>query len=309
MLHGSLRGPPALAPVGPLSLPLGQQSPYLPASMNSRQFVIIGGGPAGLTAGLELVRHGLRPLVLEQAQQVGGLARTESYRGFRFDMGGHRFFTKVPEVFELWRELLGSDFLKRPRMSRIYYRRRFLLYPLQAFDTVKHLGPVEACLILASYFWAQVRPHRPETTFEQWVTNRFGRRLFRTFFKSYTEKVWGVSCSELRAEWAAQRIKDLSVRTLLRQTLTGGGRKVTSLLEEFHYPRLGPGMMWERAAEHITRGGDPSFRRAGHGRAGQRSGGCPPGTGNGLHCVNADLRIGGSARAARIATTIRITRC
>jgi protoporphyrinogen oxidase len=208
-----------------------------------------------LTAALELVRHGLRPRVLEQSEQVGGLARTESYRGFRFDMGGHRFFTKAPDIEALWRELLGDDFLKRPRLSRIYYRKRFFRYPLQVLDTLRKLGLVEAFLILASYGWAQIFPRRPETTFEDWVTNRFGRRLFKTFFESYTEKVWGVSCSELRAEWAAQRIKDLSVKTLLRQILSRGGRQVTSLIEEFHYPRLGPGMMWERAAERIRDGG------------------------------------------------------
>jgi protoporphyrinogen oxidase len=220
-----------------------------------REFVIVGGGPAGLSAAIELLRHGRRPHVIERSDQVGGLARTESYGGFRFDMGGHRFFTKVPEIAALWREILGADFLRRPRLSRIYYRKRFFKYPLQAFDTLQQLGLLEAMRILASYVWARIPPRRPEVTFEDWVTNRFGRRLFKTFFESYTEKVWGVSCTELQAEWAAQRIKDLSMTTLMRQILTRRGRTVTSLIEEFHYPRLGPGMMWERAADMIRREG------------------------------------------------------
>ena len=208
-----------------------------------------------MTAALELVRHGLSPLVLEQSERVGGLARTENYRGFRFDMGGHRFFTKIPEIARLWREILGDDFLKRPRLSRIYYQGHFFRYPLEIPDTLRKLGPFETLAVLASYVWAQLFPAQPETTFEHWVTNRFGRRLFKTFFESYTEKVWGVPCSELRAEWAAQRIKDLSIKTLLRQILTRGGRRSTSLIDEFHYPRLGPGMMWERAAERVRAGG------------------------------------------------------
>jgi len=227
----------------------------LTARTESRKFVVIGGGAAGLTAALELVRQGLIPLVLEQAERVGGLARTESYRGFRFDMGGHRFFTRIPEIAQRWREILGDDLLKRPRLSRIFYRGTFFKYPLEVFDTLQKVGPFETLAILSSYAWAHFFQTRPETTFEHWVTNRFGRRLFKTFFESYTEKVWGVPCSELRAEWAAQRIKDLSVKALLRQILTRSGRRATSLIEEFHYPRLGPGMMWERAAERIREGG------------------------------------------------------
>lgn len=216
---------------------------------------MVGAGPAGLTAALELTRHGISPRVLERDGLPGGLARTEAYRGYRFDMGGHRFFTKVPEIADLWKDILGDDFRKRPRLSRIYYKGRFFQYPLQVQDTLMKLGLVEAARILASYGWAQLLPRRPETSFEDWVSNRFGRRLFRTFFKSYTEKVWGVSCAELRAEWAAQRIKDLSVGSLLRQVLLSQGRRSTSLIEEFHYPRLGPGMMWERTAERVVEAG------------------------------------------------------
>ncbi len=177
-----------------------------------RRVVIIGAGPAGLTAGREIVRRGLRPIVVEKEAMVGGLARTETFKGFHFDMGGHRFFTKVAEVNKIWREVLGDEFLRRPRVSRIYYDRRFFHYPLRPLNALLGLGPRQAVLILLSYLRWQIFPHRPEHTFEHWVTNRFGRRLFQIFFKSYTEKIWGIPCSELRAEWAAQRIKNLSLQ-------------------------------------------------------------------------------------------------
>jgi protoporphyrinogen oxidase len=220
-----------------------------------RSFVVIGAGPAGLAAAHELVRLGERPLVLEKGNTVGGLARTESYQGYRFDMGGHRFFTKSSEVNALWHDVLGDDFLKRGRLSRIYYRGRFFHYPLKAVDTLRGLGVIEACLILLSYLRRQALPHPREESLEEWVSNRFGDRLFRTFFKTYTEKVWGVPCRELKAEWAAQRIKGLSLKTLLLRPL-GLSTSVTTLIEEFHYPRLGPGMMWQAFKTRIEeRGG------------------------------------------------------
>jgi protoporphyrinogen oxidase len=217
--------------------------------------VVIGGGPAGLTAGLELVRAGVRPIVLEKGADVGGLARTVEYRGFRFDMGGHRFFTKVPEVQTTWRVLLGPDFLRRPRLSRIYYRGRFFHYPLRPLNALRGLGAWQGIRVGLSYLKWQVWPHRREDTFEEWVTNRFGRRLFLTFFKTYTEKVWGVSCSELRAEWAAQRIKDLSLRTALVGMFVRPRRTITTLIEEFEYPRLGPGTMWQAAQARVEAAG------------------------------------------------------
>src|SRR5262245_20337504 len=164
--------------------------------------VVIGAGPAGLTAAYELTRLGRRPLVLERSGLVGGLARTELYKGFHFDMGGHRFFTKSDDVSRVWREILGDDLLTRPRLSRIYYHRKFFQYPLRAADALRGLGLWPAVLIVLSYLRWQLFPFRREDTFEQWVTNRFGRRLFLTFFKAYTEKVWGIPCSELKAEWA-----------------------------------------------------------------------------------------------------------
>jgi protoporphyrinogen oxidase len=218
-----------------------------------RQFVVIGGGPAGLTAAYELAKLGLRPTVVEKLDDVGGLARTASYKGFRFDMGGHRFFTKVPEVDAMWREVLRDDFLRRPRLSRIYYKGRFFHYPLRPLNALVGLGVLESLLVVLSYLRWQIWPYRREDTFEQWVTNRFGRRLFRIFFKTYTEKVWGIPCSTLKAEWATQRIKDLSLKTAVLSMLVKPRRTIKTLIEEFHYPRLGPGMMWNAVREEIER--------------------------------------------------------
>ncbi len=216
---------------------------------------VIGGGPAGLTAAYELqkLEPNFRPVVLEAGERVGGIARTENHKGFRFDIGGHRFFTKVPEVEKVWREVLGADFITVPRLSRIYYRNEFYNYPLKIGNALSNLGLVESVCIGASYLRWRLFPHQTENTFEEWVVNRFGRRLYSHFFKSYTEKVWGVPCTEIRSDWAAQRVKNLSLSKAIWQALGGGGN-VTSLIEEFQYPRLGPGMLWERMAEMIDAG-------------------------------------------------------
>jgi protoporphyrinogen oxidase len=218
-----------------------------------RRFVIIGGGPAGMTAAYQLAKEDLRPVVLEKGDKVGGLARTENYKGFHFDMGGHRFFTKVEDVKRMWYEVLAQDFLRRPRLSRIYYNRKFFHYPLKPLNALMGLGPIESVLIVCSYLRWQLFPYRREDTFEQWVTNRFGRRLFRTFFQTYTEKVWGIPCTELKAEWAAQRIKDLSLTTIVLNMFVKGKKTIKTLIDEFDYPRRGPGMMWNAVKGEVER--------------------------------------------------------
>lgn len=216
------------------------------------QPVILGAGPAGLTAAYTLTRLGHGALVLEADEQVGGLAKTVVRDGYRFDLGGHRFFTKSAEVEALWHEVLGDELLLRPRLSRIYWNGRFLDYPLSARDVVRKLGPLELARCIASYAAARARPRGREETLEQWVSNRFGRRLYELFFRTYTEKVWGVPAGELRAEWAAQRIKDMSFTAAAKDALFGNGHGgPKSLIRQFHYPRYGPGQMWEAMARRI----------------------------------------------------------
>jgi protoporphyrinogen oxidase len=212
----------------------------------SQTTLVLGGGPAGLTAGYLLERAGRDVVVLEAEDQVGGLAKTVESDGYRFDLGGHRFFTKSVEVDTLWHEILGEEFLLRPRLSRIYWNNRYLDYPLRGADVIRKLGPVELARCLASYLRAAARRNKIDDSLEDWVSNRFGRRLFELFFKSYTEKVWGVPTSEIRAEWAAQRIKGLSFFSAAKAAFFGNrGNKVKSLISEFNYPRFGPGQMWD----------------------------------------------------------------
>src|SRR5918994_152022 len=215
-----------------------------------------GGGPAGLTAGYLLARKGIPVIVFEAEDQVGGIAKTEVRDGYRFDLGGHRFFTKSQEVNDLWHEVMKEEFLKRPRMSRIFWNGKFLKYPLDGMDVVRQLGPVELVRSGLSYVWAAVKPKGKEENLEQWVSNRFGKRLYQHFFKTYTEKVWGVPTTELRAEWAAQRIKGLSFFSAAKAAFFGNrDNKIKSLISEFHYPRFGPGQMWETMADEIIANG------------------------------------------------------
>ncbi|MFO0952914.1 MAG: NAD(P)/FAD-dependent oxidoreductase [Isosphaeraceae bacterium] len=228
-----------------------------------RDVVIAGAGPAGLTAAYELVKNGRPCTVLEaDPTMVGGISRTDVYKGYRFDIGGHRFFSKSDEVTALWREVLGDQLITRNRMSRIYYDRKFFDYPLRPMNALAGLGPVRSAMILLSYMKARALPIKPERSFEDWVVNRFGRKLFEIFFKTYTEKVWGMPTNEISADWAAQRIKGLSLINAVWNALFGGlkarkkGAVIKTLIDRFEYPRLGPGQMWEMTRDEIrARGG------------------------------------------------------
>ena len=227
---------------------------------NNNSVIIIGAGPAGLTAAYELCKADIASIILEKDHIVGGLSRTVNYKNYFFDTGGHRFFTKVKAVDQMWSDVLKEDFLRRKRLSRIYYKKKFFYYPLRTFNALSGLGISKSSLILTSYLWAQIFPQKPEKTFEQWVCNRFGRRLYETFFKTYTEKVWGVPCNEISAEWATQRIRGLSLLTAVKNALIGQNNHkkegvVKTLIDTFHYPKRGPGMMWEAVAEIVERKG------------------------------------------------------
>jgi len=217
--------------------------------------VIIGAGPAGLTAAYMLVeRYGIRSTILESDSVVGGISRTVERDGWRFDIGGHRFFTKVREVEALWHEILpDEDFMLRPRMSRIYYNGKYYDYPLKASNALRNLGLWEAALCVASYTWARINPPKDQTTLEGWIVSRFGWRLYRHFFKTYNEKLWGVPVNKLPADFAAQRIKNLSLYNAVMNALLPkrNQKAITSLIEEFQYPKHGPGMMWERARDLV----------------------------------------------------------
>ncbi len=222
--------------------------------------VCIGAGPGGLTAAYHLSKAGVRVAVLERDPvNVGGISRTEEYKGFRFDIGGHRFFSKSAEIEKLWDEIIGDEFIQRPRKSRIFYNRKLFDYPLKASDALLKLGIAEATLCVASYGKAKLFPFKHPRTFEEWVVNNFGSRLFRIFFKTYTEKVWGMKCNEISSDWAAQRIKGLSLATAIWNALipqrSKGGATIKTLIDSFRYPRLGPGQMWEAAASAIERQG------------------------------------------------------
>ena len=231
---------------------------YSTRSSEQRHVVILGAGPGGLTAAWELVHHGIPVEVLEADEQnVGGIARTASYKGFRFDIGGHRFFTKSNDVRELWHQILPpEDWLRVRRLSRIYYRGKFFDYPLKPLNALSNLGLIETSMCIASYARARAFPRHDERSFEDWVINRFGTRLYRIFFKTYTEKVWGVPSTQISADWAAQRIKGLSLTTSVKNALfpqkrSGRSGVIKTLIDQFEYPKFGPGMMWERAAQHV----------------------------------------------------------
>jgi protoporphyrinogen oxidase/predicted dehydrogenase len=216
---------------------------------------ILGGGPAGLTAAFVLGRRGLPGAVFEADGTVGGIAKTIEFNGFRFDLGGHRFFTKLKAVQTLWHEMLGEEFLIRPRLSRIFYNGKYFAYPITARDVVGRLGLLESTRCALSYLWARRKRSSEADTFEEWVTARFGRRLYDAFFRSYTEKLWGIPGTEIRSLWAAQRIKNFSLGQAILTMLGLRREHVTTLIEKFHYPRLGPGQMWEAFAERAEQEG------------------------------------------------------
>jgi protoporphyrinogen oxidase len=229
---------------------------------DKQSVVCIGAGPAGLTAAYQLSAEGIPVTVLEQDPvYVGGISKTVKYNGFAFDIGGHRFFSKSAEVENLWSEILGDDFLERPRKSRIYYRGQLFDYPIRAADALSKLGVTESVRCVASYLKMKMFPYREPRTFEQWVTNHFGTRLFQIFFQTYTEKVWGMKCSEISADWAAQRIKGLSLTKAIWHALVPQKQRqsretvIKTLVASFRYPRRGPGMLWETAADRIRANG------------------------------------------------------
>jgi protoporphyrinogen oxidase len=224
--------------------------------------LIIGAGPAGLTTAYELTKAGRNVVVVERdPTYVGGISRTVEYKGYRFDIGGHRFFSKSAEIEAWWTEIMGDEMLQRPRSSRIYYNNKLFDYPLRAGDALSKLGPVEALRCVLSYGWAQLRPHKNVVSFEQWVVNNFGRRLFQIFFKTYTEKVWGMDCNDISADWAAQRIKGLNLYQAVVQSIrwrrepSTGSAVIKTLINSFRYPRLGPGQMWERTRDKVVQQG------------------------------------------------------
>lgn len=230
--------------------------------MNQTTVAIIGAGPAGLTAAYLLSKQGIDVAVLEtDPTYVGGISRTVNYKGYLFDIGGHRFFSKSKAVSNLWEEILPGDFLSRPRSSRIYYKNKFFQYPLAPINAFSGLGLLESLHCVVSWLKARVRPARNPQNFEEWVSNQFGKRLFKIFFKSYTEKVWGMKCSEISADWAAQRIKGLSLGIAIKHAffsrVRSGAKRdsVKSLIGTFSYPRRGPGMMWEACAHKVQSNG------------------------------------------------------
>jgi protoporphyrinogen oxidase len=229
----------------------------------ARSVICIGGGPAGLTSAYLLSKKGVPVTVLEaDPRYVGGISRTVEYKGFHFDVGGHRFFSKSREVEDLWSELLPNDMLERPRSSRIFYGGQFYSYPLKAFEALTNLGFFNSTLCVLSYAQARAFPHKDPKNLEDWVSNQFGKRLFSIFFKTYTEKVWGMDCKDISADWAAQRIKGLSLGSAIwnavmpKRKPKDRSQVIKTLIDTFRYPRKGPGMMWDAAkAKVIEQGG------------------------------------------------------
>ena len=227
--------------------------------------IVIGAGPAGLTAAYELNKLGEQSVLLEADQQVGGISKTVLFNGNRFDIGGHRFFSKVPYINQVWDDILKEDFLVRDRLSRILYNNHYFDYPLQPVNALRGLGVQDALHVLLSY--ARIKAFawekRVEESFEDWVVNRFGHRLYEIFFKTYTEKVWGIPCTAISSEWASQRIKNFSLGEAVKNAFLSSGKAkdgevITTIINQFKYPRLGPGMMWEHCQQSLEQDNSPT---------------------------------------------------
>lgn len=219
--------------------------------------IIMGAGPAGLSAGYQLSKNFFDVEIYESDNQVGGISKTIQYKGYYFDLGGHRFFTKMNDVNNLWNEILGQEFRKTPRLSRIYYKNNYFNYPVTPANALLGLGILETILIISSYVWIKIFPYKCEDTFEQWVSNRFGKKLYTIFFKTYTEKVWGIPCSTILSEWSAQRIKGLSLVSTIKNAFFKKNRsKIKTLIDQFDYPTYGPGMMYSTMKDKIEEQGN-----------------------------------------------------
>jgi len=226
--------------------------------MTEKKIAIVGAGPAGLTAAWQLSKRGFKQIeIFESDNQVGGISKTVRRGVWRFDIGGHRFFSKSHLVNELWDEmLLPETFMQRPRKSRIYYRGRYFDYPLKPLNALLNLGLLETVRCIFSYIWVRLHPPKKQDKFEGWVAARFGWRLYRIFFKTYTEKVWGISTSELNSTWAAQRIKNLSLLGAIKDAFGFKSKSIiTTLIDSFKYPQYGPGQLWESVTNKLIESG------------------------------------------------------
>lgn len=218
---------------------------------------ILGAGPAGLGTAVELTKNGIKDvLILDKNHIIGGLSRTEKRDSARFDVGPHRFFSKSDEVNALWKETLGNDFIPVDRLTRIYYKNKYFNYPIKAFDALSKLGVIESLHALFSYAATKFTKKKEAKTFEEWISQKFGYKLFDTFFKTYTEKVWGIHCNQIGAEWAAQRIKGLDIIEVIKNSVSFGKKQqVKTLVEQFDYPLLGAGQMYEAMADRAMKSG------------------------------------------------------
>lgn len=244
-----MRGPPE-EPTNSISI--ADHERYI---VDEPAIVVVGAGPAGLGTALELARSCLKPIVIDRNDIVGGLARTIVRNGYRFDIGPHRFFTKNREIEQLWNQTLGEDFLAVDRLTRIFYRGRFFHYPLRPGNALLGLGPIRTARSVLSYAWQRLKSRRDEPeSFEDWIVEQFGRTLFEIFFKTYTEKVWGIPCDRISKDWAGQRIRGLNLSEAIANAIglrRRGKNVVKSLVEQFSYPRLGAGQIYEAFATEV----------------------------------------------------------